>query len=230
MLWATGGFLNLPPVAIPAVGGRFRGRPACLHRGPWHSHPAACQRATAAWPGVTPVSPRTAGGSPSSARHLGGGWHRPSPRIPRGCPPHPAVHDPPTLSPASAAWHGRVHIVPNLEDFEQKACAPPHPLHPHHVQLGWGGGRKSFTLRKRQHGRARACSAEPPPPAPQTRRGPPAPHGVPPHPQSRRLPRTTHLWAQRTKNKTQTTTQSSNPPTPQVKVKAEKTQKAPETP
>lgn len=174
MLWARGGVLNLPPVAIPAVGGRFRGRPACLHRGPWHSHPAACQRATAAWPGVTPVSPRTAGGSPSSARHLGGGWHRPSPRIPRGCP-HilPCTTPPPSRPPARRGTAGCT--LSQTWRILNKKPVPPPPLAPPPCAARLGGEGKVSRY-------ARGSTAEPEPAAPSPPPRLPKPTEDPLHP------------------------------------------------
>lgn len=121
------------------------------------------------------------------------------------CTPAPR----PLARQCSVAWPG-AHC-PKVGGFRTKCLCPPTPCTPPcAARLGRGKKKVSHYVRD--------STAEPepatpsPPQAPQTHRGPPVPHGVPPHPQSRRLPCTTHLWAQQTKNKTQTTTQSSNPP------------------
>lgn len=190
------------------------GTPRLLAPGPWHSHPAAHRWATSAWPGVTPVSPRTAQGCPSTPLCADGGSDHSSPRRLRGCPHTVPMHDPHHPFAASTAWCSQLQIVLNSADFEENACgSPPCPnlLAPTMCSRVAGGGRKKFhatqeATRPRPNPQHRA-----PPSAPEPTRGPLTLHRVPPQPQSRRLPRATHLWAQRERNTAQTTMQPSPP-------------------
>lgn len=167
------------------------------------------------------MSPRTAWDCPLSPRRgLASPLASDTEEVPpTSCPAPPPLpsHPPAQRGTAGCTLYQSWRIL-------NKMPVPPSPLGPHHVQLAWGG-RKKFHTTQEAARPSPSLQHRAPPKGPRTHRGLPAPHGAPPHPQSRRLPRTTHLWAQRTKNKTQTTTQSSNPPTPQVKVKAEKPKK-----
>lgn len=223
---AKGGFLNLPPVATPALGGGGGedfgdaplARSRALARPPDHD--------SVAW-GDTAVPTRGSGLSPSPRRGLAS----PLASATEGVPPTSCPARPPSPRPLcrqrSVARPG-AHC-PKVGRFRTKSLCPPQPLHPTMCSQKRGGRKKFHATQEAARPSPRLQRSAPPGPphppgTPRTQRGPPRTPKAGGFP----APPTSGRSEQKIKPKPQRNLPT--PPTPQVKVKAEKTRKAPETP